>query len=122
MAEALKHVRKLWGREVWLVNSDLYCAKHLYLDPGFACSLHRHPVKDETFLILSGNCLLEYGDSRREMVAYDRQRIAPGTWHRFSNPGDALCVILEVSTHHDEADVERCESSKRCSPATALAP
>lgn len=115
MEKALKHVRKLWGRELWVVNTELYCAKYLYLNAGSACSLHRHSVKDETFIVLSGNCLLEYGDSRREMVAYHSQRIAPGTWHRFSNPGAAICVILEVSTHHDDADVERKEPSKATS-------
>lgn len=111
----MKSVKKLWGREIWIVNNELYCAKYLYLHPRFACSLHRHAVKDETFTVLSGNCTLEFADLRREMVAYHSQRIAPGTWHRFSNPGDALCVILEVSTHHEDADVERKEPSKATS-------
>lgn len=109
----MKRVKKLWGRELWLVNNEKYCTKYLYLEPGFACSLHRHSVKDETFVVLSGSCVLECGDSRREMVAYNSERIPPGTWHRFSNPGDAICIILEASTHHDDADVERQEPSKR---------
>ena len=106
---------KVWGREVCLANTELYCAKYLYLDPGFACSLHRHLVKDETFVVLGGSCLLEHGDSQRQMEPNDSQRIAPGTWHRFSNHGDTVCVILEVSTHHSEEDVERKEPSKKCS-------
>ena len=113
----LKYVRKVWGRELWLVNNEQYCAKYLYLDPGFACSLHRHPIKNETFVVLRGSCQLEFADSRRPMGVYDSQRIAAGTWHRFSNPGNQLCIILEVSTHHDDLDVERKEESKSLSSA-----
>ncbi len=117
MAQAVK---KVWGRELWVVNNELYCAKYLYVEPGFACSLHRHLVKDETFAILNGSCTLEFGNSVREMGAGDVERIAPRTWHRFSNRGNSLCIILEVSTHHEDSDVERREPSRDCQTSVGV--
>lgn len=105
---------KDWGAEVWKVNNELYCAKFLYLEPGFKCSLHRHIHKDETFSVLSGRCYLEFGDFKATLCVGDSRRIEPGTWHRFSNDRyNPMCVILEVSTHHDDNDVERKEPSGR---------
>lgn len=106
-------VDKVWGLEEILVNTPLYCAKYLYLQPGYQCSLHRHLVKDETFVVLNGKCMLEFGDDVRYLASGDSQRIAPKTWHRFINHDTLTCQILEVSTHHDDADVERKEPSRK---------
>lgn len=107
-------ISKEWGREVWLVNHPRFCAKQLYLIPGFACSLHRHDDKDECFVVSEGTGWLELG--------YDLYRLLPGhayvvprmTWHRFwaDVPGSGV-VILEISSHHDDADVERAHPSGR---------
>src|SRR4051812_37450647 len=40
---------KIWGREIWITNTALYCGKHLLLNKGYQCSLHYHKIKDETF-------------------------------------------------------------------------
>jgi quercetin dioxygenase-like cupin family protein len=100
--------------EIWLVNTDKYCAKFLYLEPGFQCSLHRHLVKDETFVVMDGHCRLEVENRVHYLQRGDNHHIPPGTWHRFRNERYApMCRILEVSTHHDDGDVERREPSKR---------
>src|SRR5574337_1041861 len=112
----METVSKLWGREDVIVNNDKYCLKRLHLIPGWACSLHRHTQKDETFIIEDGHCTLEVNGETREMYAGEQFRIFPGTWHRFSLPrnGTHPCIILEVSTHHDDGDCERREASKPC--------
>jgi len=107
---------KVWGAEQWLVQTELYTCKILWLEPDFQCSLHRHLVKDETFRVLSGEVKLEVGDETRLLRARDSVRVPPGVWHRFSNHRyGVVAQILEVSTHHDEADVERREPSRRTS-------
>lgn len=94
------------------MNTELYCAKLLYLEPGAQCSLHKHRKKDETFRVLDGRCTLEFGGLKRVLAKGDLQRIRPGVYHRFRNERYApICVILEVSTHHDESDVIRKEPS-----------
>ena len=111
---SLKRVVKAWGEEIWLCNTELYCAKVLKLYPGWQCSLHRHKLKDETFLVLSGTCQIELGGMEREMGPLERAHVLPGVWHRFRNEkGSGFCEILEVSTHHDDTDVERLEESRK---------
>lgn len=112
-----KWVEKDWGRERILVNNERYCAKLLYVDPGWQCSLHRHKIKDETFLVRIGSVLLEEFGVKGFQTMYegDTKRILPGHWHRFANYGIEVAVILEISTHHDDADVERRERSRRIS-------
>lgn len=112
-----KIVQKVWGSEEWLVNSDLYCVKILRIMPGFMCSLHYHPIKDETFYVTNGNVLLEVGDCTYELAVGDSERILPSTPHRFRSVGKYSATILEASTHHDDADVVRIEESRKiCLP------
>ena len=59
----IKHVPKGWGYEKWIVNTDLYCGKLLFIEAGKRCSWHYHKLKDETFYIQSGEVLLIYGES-----------------------------------------------------------
>ncbi len=105
------YVEKDWGHEEWLCNNEIYCAKWLVLRPGRQCSLHRHLEKDETFYVQEGVVRLEYDGETRYLCPGDSQRISPLKWHRFANLEKELAVILEVSTHHNDADVERRELS-----------
>ena len=104
-------VKKVWGEELWIVNNSLYCLKQLILHPGFQSSLHWHQVKDETFLIDSGSCRLVLDGISYTLDPGDSKRIRPGVIHRFQALDSILCVILEVSTHHDDSDVVRLEES-----------
>jgi D-lyxose ketol-isomerase len=45
------------------------------------------------------------------MVPGDRFDVKPGMTHRFTGLEDS--VIVEFSTHHDEADVVRLEPSRQ---------
>src|SRR5258708_977399 len=47
-------VTKGWGREVWLVNNELYCGKILEILKGKRCSLHFHKLKTESFFLRAG--------------------------------------------------------------------
>jgi mannose-6-phosphate isomerase-like protein (cupin superfamily) len=100
-----------WGREHVLTNQPKYCAKILEVDGGMTCSLHRHKVKEETFIVLTGSGWIETTldpAARTEPVRLGTGcfvHLEAGTWHRFWTE-DHL-VMLEVSTHHDDKDVER---------------
>ena len=37
---------KGWGRELWIVNSELYCSKIMELTKDKKCSIHYHKIKD----------------------------------------------------------------------------
>lgn len=108
--------KHLWGKEIWLVNNELYCAKYLVCKRGVMSSLHYHKEKDETFIIVKGKVLLEVGGpcqlgldkvypKKKNIVMNigDAYRLIPGTVHRF-RAVTRNAIILEVSTHHSDED------------------
>lgn len=104
-------VKKLWGTEE-VINNDFYSMKILTLLPGFQSSLHFHPVKDETMLVIAGECDMQVGlNEIRRMVRGEFQRILPGIPHRFKAI-NGKCVIVEAGTPHSDSDVVRLENSK----------
>lgn len=105
----MKEVKKVWGKEVWIVNNDKYCGKLLYVDRGARCSYHYHPIKQETFYCLEGEVLMNVKGS--EFVLKEPYTINPNTPHSFYGITDA--VILEVSTPHSDEDVVRLNESIR---------
>jgi mannose-6-phosphate isomerase-like protein (cupin superfamily) len=106
-------VGKEWGEEHWIVNRA-YCGKKLLLKRGFRCSVHRHPVKDETFHLEKGLVWLELDGKGRLLRPGDTVHIPPRTPHRFSGLEES--VILEFSTHHEDEDCVRDEPSGRIPP------
>lgn len=113
-----KIVKKDWGEEQWIVNRE-YCGKRLLLKAGYRCSLHHHPVKDETFYLTMGVMKLEIGtdldDLRvRTMKKGDVIHVPTKTWHRFTGLEDV--EFIEFSTHHDDADTVRHTQSEKVPP------
>ena len=107
-----KHVEKTWGSEDWLMNCEKYCSKILTVKQYCGGSYHHHEHKDETFLCLSGNARLlleaKAGYARiAELCVGGSVRIHPGTAHLLIGVSEEPCVLLEVSTHHDDEDVVR---------------
>lgn len=109
----MRIVPKAWGVEHWLVNTDLYCLKRLMVNPGWRCSMHRHPIKSETFIVESGLGWALVEDDPIELCPGAIVEVPPNAWHMFWCPTGwaAPLVILEVSTHHDDGDVVRHSES-----------
>ena len=104
----MEEVKKVWGKEIWIVNRD-YCGKKLILNKGYRCSMHHHKNKDETFYILKGKVLMETDNKKQIMTEGDSIIIAPNTKHRFT--GLENSEIIEFSTHHEDEDSYRDELS-----------
>ena len=109
--EGENFVSKGWGYEEWIVNNDKYCGKKLHVAKGRKCSLHYHPIKEETFYIISGEISLEIHKGYITMTVNlkkgDSFHIPPGTKHRFT--GVRASIIFEISTTHSDEDVIRIE-------------
>ena len=101
----LKHVKKVWGSELWVVNNKEYCGKILYLKKDFRCSVRYHKLKHETFYLVSGKILLEIGGKERIMKSGHIQEVKRGITHRFTGIEDS--EIIEFSTHHEDSDSYR---------------
>lgn len=108
-------VQKIWGEENIVVN-DSYCGKRMTLNEDGCCSLHKHEIKDETFLVESGEMLLEVvnNDTRQHefviLKSGSSYRINPNILHRFY--GIKKTVFYEFSTHDDASDSIRETSSQ----------
>lgn len=103
---------KVWGKEILLINTDKYCAKLLVLTLGMQCSLHRHIRKDECFFVLEGRAVIRHGSDASALGTEGKDpgdclRVPPGTWHTFWAASPFGALLLEVSSHHDDNDVER---------------
>ncbi len=107
----LQRVPKLWGEELWHHNSGGYCMKTLKLRRGFQCSLHYHPVKAETFLVVQGEVVFELDGELRTLRLGDSIDIPAGHPHRFS-ARTFRATVIEASTTHDDLDVIRLEESR----------
>lgn len=97
---------KIWGDEQWIVNAD-YCGKILRLKKNYFCSLHFHKIKMETFLIMDGSVFLIKDNKEYVLKKGDVVDIPIGCVHRLYAIEDS--VILEFSTHHEDADSYREE-------------
>ena len=67
----IKHVPKGWGYEKWIVNTEEYCGKLLFLNEGKRCSWHYHKLKDETFYLQPGDKFHIYRGLRHQMIAIE---------------------------------------------------
>ena len=108
---------KVWGKELEIVNNNLYCGKELRLKKRFRCSIHLHKVKDETFYVLRGLIYLElmheetYQKKQFILRPGDIIRLYPGIYHRFT--GLKNSAFIEFSTTHRDSDSYRLSTSEK---------
>jgi len=102
----LNIVDKPWGREEWLVLTEKYCVKRLYIKEGHQLSLQYHRYKTETMFLEEGVCDLILVGRTRLMRTGEAYTIYPQEVHRLVARKDT--VILEVSTP-EVNDVVRLE-------------
>jgi mannose-6-phosphate isomerase-like protein (cupin superfamily) len=121
----MEHIRqpihiepKGWGREVWIVNTPLYCGKILEIERGKRCSLHYHRLKTETFYLRSGRLWVRIKQSPNarttqefEMTAGQCMDIKPGLVHQMEALEDA--ELFEFSTQHFDSDSHRFTSERQ---------
>jgi mannose-6-phosphate isomerase-like protein (cupin superfamily) len=106
-------VLKPWGREIWIVNNDLYCGKILEIEPGKRFSMHMHMQKKETWYLQSGELKFLYIDTetgelqKTTMQPGDCVDIEPGQPHQLECTSESKAVIFEVSTRHYDEDSYR---------------
>ncbi|MEM1274340.1 MAG: D-lyxose/D-mannose family sugar isomerase [Pseudomonadota bacterium] len=86
---------------ITVVNRD-YAKKILVQLPGQSHPLHYHKLKEETFLVVSGELMIELDGQQRTLFPGDTLTVRPGIWHRFWT--DTGCVFEEISTTAHKGD------------------
>jgi len=107
-----KHaIKKAWGAELIIHNSDSYCGKLLIFEQGAKFSMHFHHIKKETWYVSEGNFKLKYIDTKdatehevelESGTIIEIDRCSP---HQLSTETGG--IIFEVSTPHYDDDSYR---------------
>jgi quercetin dioxygenase-like cupin family protein len=102
-------IEKVWGKEVIIHNSNLYCGKILEFKKDYYSSFHYHTEKTETWFVLSGTLSLQYEGNSRTLTPNSIVHLPPYTLHQLFALTDS--IILEVSTPHNDNDTIRIKPS-----------
>lgn len=97
-----RRVAKPWGYELhWTPDNLPYMGKILHINSGAKLSLQAHDAKQESWIILKGECKVVWDDSSGNLVETVLEpgkgfTCVPGQRHRLAGVTD--CDVLEVST------------------------
>ena len=91
----IANFRKVGAVLINLINRD-YCKKVLVQLPGQAHPSHYHKLKEETFLIVSGELISKLDGKEKVLKRGDTLMVAPGVWHSFKT--ETGCIFEEIST------------------------
>jgi len=75
------------------------------VDPGKPSGLYHAESNQESFLVLSGECLLLVEGKERHLRAWDFVHCPAGTEHAFVGAGSGPCVILMVGARTGEKTI-----------------
>ena len=105
----MKHVKKGWGWERWVVNKEEYCGKLLYFNAGKRCSWHYHKLKDEVFYIQSGKMIIKFSEEDDLENANEKILIKGENFHVYQGLRHQMIALedtelFEFSTKHFDED------------------
>jgi quercetin dioxygenase-like cupin family protein len=82
-------------------------------EPGAKGRRHRHPIQEETFVVLSGTLSMYVGDppERHDVPAGALIHIEPGTEIQTANHGDADLVLYAYGTPPEDEHAEILDSA-----------
>ncbi len=106
----MRRVDKPWGYELIWAETANYVGKVLHINKGHKLSRQYHNIKEETFLVQTGEMVLEVGPADQLQLFHMTSGVPfhcpPGTIHRMVAITDV--DVVEVSTPHLD-DVVRLE-------------
>jgi len=121
LAQKHHETKKKWGAEFLVRNTEKYCVKIMTLEPDTQCSMHFHEDKEETFVLVSGEMIVETINTKNAersvthlVVVGDAVTLKPGTPHTFYCPEGAIqtAVFIEASTEDSPNDSYRIFPSR----------
>jgi mannose-6-phosphate isomerase-like protein (cupin superfamily) len=93
-------VGKVWGSTTAVIATPLFGAHRLEIKPNFECSLHKHQMKWNAFLVLEGELFIDVKKNDYDLVDTTRlgpgemTTVAPGEFHKFRT-GARACLAYE---------------------------
>lgn len=114
---------KVWGKEKVLFNED-HCVKIMNLNPGQQVSFHWHQHKKESFILISGELVIETLDHAGELYItiltnqLESFTLDTNVPHTFYCPDgqEKETIFLEASTYDRANDSYRIFPSRKREP------
>jgi mannose-6-phosphate isomerase-like protein (cupin superfamily) len=106
---AIRAVRKPWGFEYPLFESDSVGLWALFLDAGQSTSLHCHPRKKTGLVVLEGEVEVAFFNERLTLNSGGRVMIRPGLFHGSKATSARGAIMLEIENPRDKNDLVRFE-------------
>src|SRR3954464_15510587 len=75
------------------------------VEPGQATAMYHAEARQETFLVLHGECVLVIEEQERRLRQWDFVYCPPGTARVLVGAGDGPCALLMVGARHVDAEI-----------------
>jgi mannose-6-phosphate isomerase-like protein (cupin superfamily) len=104
--EAATHAREVrpWGRFTVLHEGPGFKVKEVVVDPHGRLTLQYHPGRDETWVVLEGEALVELEGEHQRLTAGQSVKLPRGRRHRLTNPGAKPLRLIEIGQGEALAD------------------
>lgn len=106
-----KIVDKPWGYEYLMFQNQFVAIWVLYLKQGFATSIHCHPHKATSLIVLSGQVETSSLNSQFILNELDGVMIAKATFHSTKALSDGGAFVMEIETPPNKTDLIRYQDS-----------
>ena len=100
-------VKKPWGYEYLIFGSDEIAVWILCLKPGAQTSMHCHPNKKTSLVVLEGEVVCATVAERLPRVAGQGLLLEKGVFHQTTASSDAGAFVMEIETPVDKRDLVR---------------
>jgi len=106
-------VHRPWGTYTVLGVGSGFKIKRIEVKPGASLSLQMHRHRSEHWVVVSGQAKVVNGEREILVNTNESTFIPAGLQHRLTNPGDILCVMIEVQSgsYLGEDDIVRYDDS-----------
>jgi len=102
-------VMKPWGYEFLMFENECVAVWFLYLKKGHSTSMHCHPRKKTSLILLSGSAMSNTFHKRKHLDGGDALIIEKGVFHSTQALSDDGICLLEIETPPDKTDLMRLE-------------
>lgn len=100
-------VNKPWGYEYLVFENKFVAVWILFLKEGFSTSMHCHPKKKSSLIILSGRAIVSSLNALHELTELEAIMIDNGVFHSSEAISANGAIIMEIETPPDKSDLVR---------------
>ncbi len=102
-------VKKPWGCEYLIFENNDVAIWILEIKPGQQTSMHCHPKKNTSLIVLGGQAVCGTLKQQYPLSARQGMYLGKKVFHQSANPGNETIVMMEIESPIDKYDLVRLE-------------